>query len=453
MGVPRNSPKTFHEKKTLQFLLDLDSRDNNKRNQLCSNPEYEEILSIIYYCSYIYTFTDPSESPSQQNLKRDKLIKLLSLVKSLKRPVPDEILSPLFAMISENLFRPLPPPNTSIICILPDDDDLIATPAAAWPHLQLVYDILLRLIITLETKTLKDHIDHSFLHNLLHLFQSEDPRERESLKNVYHRIYANFTSYRSIMRKAMNDVFLHYISETDQKHCGIGDLLEIWGTIINGFSIPLKEEHKVFLTRVLIHLHRPKGMQVYYKQLAYCVYQFVEKDPMLGVDVVKGILRYWPVTNCQKEVLLIGELEELVEIMEPEQHRILALPLCTQITKCLNSWNSQVAERALYVWNNEQVVKMASQDIEEVFPIVVEGMEKNLKWHWSRSVRQLTENVKEMLEEMEPSLYSRCLSQLDLHDSATNQEEMRRKQRWESIEMAAKRNQCIQDSRRLCVTN
>ncbi|KAL2542948.1 Serine/threonine protein phosphatase 2A 57 kDa regulatory subunit B' epsilon [Abeliophyllum distichum] len=132
-------------------------------------------------------------------------------------------------------------------------------------------------------------------------------------------------------------------------------------------------------------------MQVYYKQLAYCVYQFVEKEPMLGINIVRGILRYWPVTNCQKEVLLIGELEELVEIMEPEQHRILALLLCTQITKCLNSWNSQVAERALYVWNNEQFVKMASQDIEVVFPIVVEGMEKNLKWHWSGSVRQLTE--------------------------------------------------------------
>lgn len=336
MGVPRNSPKTPPKKITLKDLLDHDSKNNH-------NPDYEEILSVIYYCSYIYTFTDPSETPLQQNLKRDKLMKLFTLVKSLKRPVPNEILSPLFAMISANLFRPLPPPNnTSIICILPDDDELFATPAAAWPHLQLVYEILLRLIISLEPNTLKGHINNSFLLNLLHLFQSEDPRERESLKNVYHQIYSNFTSYRSFMRKAMNDVFLHYIYETDQKHCGIGDLLEIWGTIINGFSVPLKEEHKLFLTRVLIHLHRPKGMQVYFRQLAYCVYQFVEKEPMLGVDVVRRILRYWPVTNCQKEVLLIGELEELVEIMEPEQHRILALPLCTQITKCLNSFNSQV---------------------------------------------------------------------------------------------------------------
>lgn len=62
---------------------------------------------------------------------------------------------------------------------------------------------------------------------------------------------------------------------------------------------------------------------------------------MLG-GVVRGILRYWPVINCQKEILLIGELEDLVENLDPDQYRKLALPLCTQITKCINSWNSQV---------------------------------------------------------------------------------------------------------------
>ncbi|KAI3446286.1 hypothetical protein Pfo_002951 [Paulownia fortunei] len=447
MGAHRNSPKLSPKQNstTLKFLLDLDSRYNSSR-QSHSNSEYDEILSLISYCSYTYTFTDPSESPLQQNLKRDKLTKLLSIVKPPKKAVPDEILSPLFAMISANLFRPLPPPNTSIVSILPDDDDLVATPTAAWPHLHLVYDILLRLVINLEAKTLREYINDSFILSLLALFQSEDPRERDSLKNVYHKIYSRFHSSRSFMRKAMNDVFLHYIFETDQKHCGIGDLLEICGTIINGFSTPLKEEHKVFLMRVLIPLHRPKGMQAYHKQLAYCVYQFVEKEPMLGVGVVRGILRYWPMTNCQKEVLLIGELEELVESMGTEQYKILALPLCRQITKCLNSWNSQVAERALYVWNNERFVKMASEAIDEVFPVIVQGMEKNLKGHWSRSVCQLTENVKEMLEEMEPIQYSVCLSQLDHHDSTTNEEEMRRRERWERIEMAAKNNQFIQES-------
>ncbi|KAL0383909.1 UNVERIFIED_CONTAM: Polyamine transporter RMV1 [Sesamum radiatum] len=100
-----------------------------------------------------YTFTDPSESPSQQNLKRDQLLELLSTIKSLKKPLPDEILSPLFTMIATNLFRPLSPP-TPPSSVLPDDDDLVATPAAAWPHLHIVYDILLRLVWTWKPRHL-----------------------------------------------------------------------------------------------------------------------------------------------------------------------------------------------------------------------------------------------------------------------------------------------------------
>ncbi|GKV20886.1 hypothetical protein SLEP1_g30933 [Rubroshorea leprosula] len=120
------------------------------------------------------------------------------------------------------------------------------------------------------------------------------------------------------MRKVMNDVFLHYVFETE-RHCGISDLLEIWGSIINGFAVPLKEEHKLFLTRVLIPLHKTKGLRLYHKQLSYCVSQFIQKEPAL----------------------------ELVENIDPDHYRRLALPLCTQITRCLSSCNSQVAERAL----------------------------------------------------------------------------------------------------------
>lgn len=116
----------------------------------------------------------------------------------------------------------------------------------------------------------------------------------------------------------MNDVFLRYIIETE-RHSGIGELLEICGSIINCFTIPLKEEHKLFLMRVLLPLHRTKGMPAYHRKLAYCVSQFMQKEPVLGGVVVRGILRYWPVTNSHKEVLLLGELEELVENLDPDQ--------------------------------------------------------------------------------------------------------------------------------------
>ncbi|XP_022719861.1 serine/threonine protein phosphatase 2A 57 kDa regulatory subunit B' beta isoform-like [Durio zibethinus] len=467
MGIrrdsPKNSPKASPKKKTtLKHLFDLDSKPHIESDlstpsigrQSRFDSEYEEILSAISYCNFLFTFTDPLESPSQQDLKRLKLFQVLTLIKSSKKPLHEQLLSPILSMVSANLFRPLPPPsNTSTFSDLPDDEETLSTFATAWPHLQIVYDILLRLVLNIDPKTLRNYIDNHFILNLLFLFQSEDPRERESLKNIFHRMYSRFTFHRSFMRKAVNDVFLYHVFE-NEKHCGIGELLEICGSIINGFAVPLKEEHKLFLMRVLLPLHKAKGLQVYHKQLAYCVSQFVQKEPALGGVVVRGILRYWPVTNCQKEVLLIGELEELVENIDPDQYRTLALPLCTQIARCLNSCNSQVAERALYVWNNEQFVKMASAAMEDVFPVVVEGMEKNLKQHWSKSVKQLTENVKAMLEEMDPTLYDRCFQEIEHRESEARQEEMKRKQKWDRIEMAAaKQNKFLQPSKHTCVSS
>ncbi|KAL5561247.1 hypothetical protein UlMin_030994 [Ulmus minor] len=429
MNAQSNKSKASPKRKspTLQFLFDLDSNNEN-----------EEILSLISHC----TFSDPSESPSNQELKRHKLLQLLSVIKSPKKPLNDQVLAPLMSMIADNLFRPLPPPSNPSIASEsdhPDDEDPISKFSRMWSHHQLVYDIQLRLVTSIDSKTLCSYIDHPFLMNLLSLFQSEDPRERESLKNVYHRIYLRFTFYRAFMRKSMSDVLLNYVFE-NEKHCGIGELLEIWGSIINGFAVPLKEEHKLFLMRVLIPLHKTKGIQAYHRQLAYCVSQFVQKEPSLGGIVVRGILKYWPLTNCQKEVLLIGELEELVENLDTDQYRKLALPLCTQITRCVNSWSSQVAERALYVWNNEHFVKMATMEIEEVFPTVVEGMEKNIKWHWSKSVRQLTESVKVMLEETDSQLYAKCLEEIEVRESAARQAEIKRKEKWDRIEMAAAKN-------------
>lgn len=62
-------------------------------------------------------------------------------------------------------------------------------------------------------------------------------------------------------------------------------MLEILGSIINGFALPLKEEHKLFLTRVLIPLHKVKCLSMYHPQLAYCIVQFLEKDSALTEEV------------------------------------------------------------------------------------------------------------------------------------------------------------------------
>lgn len=73
-------------------------------------------------------------------------------------------------------------------------------------------------------------------------------------------------------------------------------------SIINGFALPLKEEHKVFLLKVLLPLHKVKSLSVYHPQLAYCVVQFLEKDPSLTEPVIMSLLKFWPKVHSPKEV-------------------------------------------------------------------------------------------------------------------------------------------------------
>ena len=40
---------------------------------------------------------------------------------------------------------------------------------------------------------------------------------------------------------------------------------------------------------------------------------FLEKDKALGIDLVCGLLKYWPITCPAKEVVYINEIEEILE--------------------------------------------------------------------------------------------------------------------------------------------
>ena len=48
---------------------------------------------------------------------------------------------------------------------------------------------------------------------VLELFDSEDPRERDFLKTILHRIYGKFLGLRAYIRRQINHIFLRLVSE------------------------------------------------------------------------------------------------------------------------------------------------------------------------------------------------------------------------------------------------
>lgn len=45
---------------------------------------------------------------------------------------------------------------------------------------------------------------------------------------------------------------------------------------------------------------------------------FLEKDKTLGIDLIVGLLKFWPITCPAKEIVFINETEEILEIVGSE---------------------------------------------------------------------------------------------------------------------------------------
>ncbi|XP_010423705.1 PREDICTED: serine/threonine protein phosphatase 2A 57 kDa regulatory subunit B' alpha isoform-like [Camelina sativa] len=395
-------------------------------------------LRKLQICCFQFDFTDTLKNAREKEIKRQTLLELVDFIQSGAGKLTELCQEEMVKMVSFNIFRCLPPAsheNTGQEPADLEEEEPYLEPS--WPHLQLVYELLLRYIVPsdTDTKVAKRYIGHSFVLKLLELFETEDPREREYLKTILHRIYGKFMVHRPFIRKAMNYIFYRFIYETE-RHSGIGELLEILGSIINGFALPMKEEHKLFLIRALIPLHKPKPIAMYHQQLSYCIVQFVEKDYKLADTVIRGLLKFWPVTNCTKEVLFLAELEEVLEATQTVEFQRCMVPLFQQIARCLSSSNFQVAERALFLWNNEHVVGLIAQNRSVILPIIFGSLEKNTESHWNQAVHGLSANIKRMFMEMDPELFEDCQQQYEEKQAKSKQVEEQRQDRWRRLDEA-----------------
>ncbi|KAI8486621.1 Serine/threonine-protein phosphatase 2A 56 kDa regulatory subunit beta isoform [Branchiostoma belcheri] len=364
--------------------------------------QHELFIKKLQQCSVVFDFMDSVSDLKGKEIKRASLNELVDYITAGRGVLTEQVYPEVVKMIASNIFRTLPPSENTEFD--PEEDD--PTLEASWPHLQIVYEFFLRFLESpdFQPSIAKKYIDQKFVLQLLELFDSEDPRERDFLKTVLHRIYGKFLGLRAFIRKQINHIFLKFIYETEHFN-GVGELLEILGSIINGFALPLKAEHKQFLIKVLIPLHKAKSLSLYHAQLAYCVVQFLEKDATLTEPVVRGLLKFWPKTCSQKEVMFLGEIEEILDVIEPSQFVRIQEPLFKQISKCVSSPHFQVAERALYFWNNEYVMSLIEENSNVIMPIMFPNLYRISKEHWNQTIVALVYNVLKTFMEMNSKLF------------------------------------------------
>uniref|UniRef100_M4AP05 Protein phosphatase 2, regulatory subunit B', delta n=1 Tax=Xiphophorus maculatus TaxID=8083 RepID=M4AP05_XIPMA len=142
---------------------------------------------------------DPLSDLKYKEVKRAGLNEMVEYITHNSEVVTESIYPEAVVMFSINVFRTLPPSsNPTGAEFDPEEDE--PTLEAAWPHLQLVYEFFLRF---LESPDFQPNV----ILQLLELFDSEDPRERDFLKTILHRIYGKFLGLRAYIRRQINNIF------------------------------------------------------------------------------------------------------------------------------------------------------------------------------------------------------------------------------------------------------
>lgn len=144
-------------------------------------------------------------------------------------------------------------------------------------------------------------------------------------------------------------------------------------------------------------------------------------------------------TRCDCQILFLNELEELIELVQMEQFATVLRPLFLRLAQSVCSSHFQVSQRALYLWNNESLVRLVSARRAEVLPLIFGALYRNCENHWHRfvvivalggyamqgkrangtllwphsTVQTLTYNVLKLFMEMDSQLFDQCSAQFE----------------------------------------
>jgi len=137
--------------------------------------------------------------------------------------------------------------------------------------------------------------------------------------------------------------------------------------------------------------------------------------------------------------MFLNEVEDIFEVMDPQEFAKVQEPLFNQLAKSVASPHFQVAERALYFWNNEYFCNLVSDNVETILPIMFAPLYENSKGHWNRTIHGMVYNAMKLFMEINPQLFDECSHDYNELQNTAGQREKAREAKWEKLTEQANR--------------
>jgi serine/threonine-protein phosphatase 2A regulatory subunit B' len=117
----------------------------------------------------------------------------------------------------------------------------------------------------------------------------------------------------------------------------------------------------------------------------------------LSIDLIKGLLKFWPLTCPAKEVIYISEIEEVLDMMgtsAESKFSEFGPSLLKRLILTSQGMHYQAAERSLLLLNSDHFQKIVKANMSKAYPIIVKGLLNSSQTsHWNQTVTTITYSV------------------------------------------------------------
>ncbi|EAX89245.1 hypothetical protein TVAG_265080 [Trichomonas vaginalis G3] len=409
--------RKFHHEVECPQLEQLKPQLNNNTNDL--------IMRKIEVCNIICDFSDPDSDKKAKKEKKTALKELLALFsnKDNCQAVAPPIIDSLFKMFEVNIYRPFPSVSEKYLAF--DEEPLMSE--VSWPHLSLVYDIL----IQYQTNFPRDpHFTELFMNKLLSAFDSCDSNERGKLITIF----TNYSTTNPNLVHKLVEYYGHVCREYIDGHSYSFALTPA----LRLFNISLKTApnnemefyYNIILTNIVPLLKKQHVTTIL--PLLNPIFDFIiPKEPKFAEIIVLYIVNHWPVSWPSKQLIFVDFINNTMEKMPLKNFSSICHKVFKLYATCLQSKSYKVAEASMKVWDNHKLITLILDNTRSIYPVIMSPLIFTMKQHWNQSTRNCAISAYKQVHNIDPFVFDEISNKLAKKMKTTDGNELIKK--WATV--------------------
>jgi hypothetical protein len=281
-------------------------------------------------------------------------------------------------MIAANVFCGIPPTDP---VLLSGTEEPVLTDIA-WPHLSLVYGILLKYQ---QANIVNNPLGHEFFVKLLGNLAAPDRNEREIVLIYIERHVAAHRRDQEMAFARFSSVLKAYRFGWIEPY-PVTPILKFFANHWRDRGVACAAQRERVLGD-LFDLFASRHVKTLLGPITPVFDVAIESDRKLCGHLIQKCLKMWPKAYPSKQIVYFDLLVFLVERLPHNRLEQMIPSIFGLLAKCALSLHRDLVQRSLKVWNDSRFVGTILDLTARVFPLVFDAIITVAREHWNPDVR------------------------------------------------------------------